>query len=163
MDQSKYVTEIAVNKHSKTDCIPSSLPSQTGFMSCLAHMDLLFFSGMAKNVYPSLLGSFLYAVVCTRPDVSTTLSILGFAQAHPTEAHHLHALEKAVHYLRILSTCAWHWGGGVRTTTSNLLDSRMQIGQMIVDNGSHDPGIFTLGRGRVGYKSKQRTYVAQFT
>jgi hypothetical protein len=38
----------------------------------------------------------------SRPDVSTTLSILGFAQAKPNEAH-LQALKMVVRYLNIAS------------------------------------------------------------
>jgi hypothetical protein len=40
-----------------------------------------------------------YAAVCTRPDVSTALSILGSAQAHPTEVH-LQATKNVVRYLK---------------------------------------------------------------
>jgi hypothetical protein len=56
-------------------------------------MNSLSLSTIAKDVYPSLLGSLHYAVVCTRPDVSTAFFILGSAQAHPTETH-LRALKK---------------------------------------------------------------------
>jgi hypothetical protein len=53
---------------------------------------------VAKDVYPNLLGSLRYAAFSTRPDVSTALSILGSAQASPTDAH-MHALKKALRYL----------------------------------------------------------------
>jgi hypothetical protein len=48
---------------------------------------------VAKDVYPSLLGGLQYEAVCTRPDVSTALSILGSAQASPTDAH-MQAMKK---------------------------------------------------------------------
>jgi hypothetical protein len=53
---------------------------------------------MAKDVYPSLMGNFQYAGVSTRPDVSTALSILGSAQASPTDAL-LQTLKKVLRYL----------------------------------------------------------------
>jgi hypothetical protein len=68
-----------------------------GFVSGLARMDSPPLTGVVKDVYSGLMGSLHYAAVCTRPDVSTALSFLGSAQAHPTEAH-LHALEKVARY-----------------------------------------------------------------
>jgi hypothetical protein len=63
-------------------------------------------TGVAKDVYPSLLGSLQYAAVCTRPDVTTALSILGSAHAFPPKSAHafpteanLHALKKVLRYL----------------------------------------------------------------
>jgi hypothetical protein len=51
-----------------------------------------------RHIYLSLMGSLQDATVCTRPYVSTALSILGSAQAHPTEAH-IQALNKVICYL----------------------------------------------------------------
>jgi hypothetical protein len=69
-----------------------------GFLAGLAHMTSPPLTGVAKDVYPSLMSNLHYAAVCTRPDVSTALSILGSAQASPTDAH-LHALKKVLRYL----------------------------------------------------------------
>jgi hypothetical protein len=91
--------------------------------------------GVAKDVYPSLMGSLPYAAVCTRPDVSTALNIIGFAQANPMDTY-FHALKKVVRYLQGITTCAWRWGG-VRTTTPNLHASRMQIGLMAAVRASN--------------------------
>jgi hypothetical protein len=62
-----------------------------GFLSSLAHMASPPLTGVAKDVYPSLLGSLQFAAVFTRLDVTTALSVLGFAHANLTEAH-LHAM-----------------------------------------------------------------------
>jgi hypothetical protein len=94
MDQSKYMRDI-VAKHGMTDCKPWSLPIDPGFMSDLAHMSSLLLTRVSKDVYPNLLDSLQYAVVCTHLDVSTALSILDSAQAHPTVAH-LHAMKKVM-------------------------------------------------------------------
>jgi hypothetical protein len=66
-----------------------------GFVSSLARIDSPLLTGVAKDIYPSLLDSLQYAAVCTRPYVSTALNILGSAQAHPTKVH-LQALKKVV-------------------------------------------------------------------
>jgi uncharacterized protein YqfB (UPF0267 family) len=69
------------------------------FVSGLARMDLPLLTCVAKDIYPNLLDSLQYAAVCTRPDVSTTLSILCCTHANPTEVH-LQALKKVVRYFK---------------------------------------------------------------
>jgi hypothetical protein len=98
MYQLKYLKDILI-KHHMVDCKPSSLPMEPGFLSYLAHVDSSLLTGVAKDVYPSLLGSLQYAAVCTRPDVSTTLSIPSSAHVSPTEVH-LQAHKKIVRYMK---------------------------------------------------------------
>jgi hypothetical protein len=74
MDQSKYLRDIMA-KHGMTGCKPSSLPMDPGFVSGLARMDSPPLTGVAKDVYPNLLGSLQYAAVYTHPDVSTALIV----------------------------------------------------------------------------------------
>jgi hypothetical protein len=106
-------------------------------MPGLAHMDSPILIGVAKDVYPSLMGNLRYAAVCTRPCVSTVVSILGSPQANPTKTH-LQTLKKVVRYLK--ETIDRSHTLGVRTTTSNLHASWMQIGLMIAVRASHDLG-----------------------
>jgi hypothetical protein len=56
MEESKYLRDILA-KYGMTDCKPSSLPMDPGFLSGLAHMAPPSLTGVAKDVYPSLLGS----------------------------------------------------------------------------------------------------------
>jgi hypothetical protein len=58
-----------------------------------------------------LLGSLQNAAVCLRSDVSTTLSILGFAQARPTQVH-LHVREKVARYIKGTINLRMAMGGG---------------------------------------------------
>jgi hypothetical protein len=97
LDQFNYLRDILA-KYGMTNSKPSSPPMDPGFLAGLAHMTPPPLSGVAKDVYPSLMGSLWYAAVCTCPDVSTALSILGPAQASPTDAH-LRALKKILRYL----------------------------------------------------------------
>jgi hypothetical protein len=76
-----------------------------GFLAGLAHMTSPPLTGMAEDAYPSLLGSLQYAAVYTCPDVSTALSILGSAQASPTDAH-MQALKRSFDASMAPSTCA---------------------------------------------------------
>jgi hypothetical protein len=130
LDQSKYPRDILA-KYGMTDAKPSSLPMDPGFLAGLAHMTSPPLTSVAKDVYPSLLGSLHYAAVCPRPDVSTALSILGSAQAFPTDSH-LHALKKVLRYLHGTIDMRLTLGGGARTTVSNSQALSKLIGQTTV-------------------------------
>jgi hypothetical protein len=69
LDQSKYLRNILA-KYDMTDSKLSSLPMDPGFLAGLAHMPPPL-TGVAKDVYPSLMGSLHYAAVRRRPDVFT--------------------------------------------------------------------------------------------
>jgi hypothetical protein len=57
MDMSRiYVKDVLV-KHTMTDCKPSSLPMDPGFMACLTHMDSRLLTRAAKDIYSSLSGN----------------------------------------------------------------------------------------------------------
>jgi hypothetical protein len=76
MDQGKYVREL-LDKHAMVDCKPSCLPMDPGFLPTISKQTHVPLTGTDRDIYPSLLGSLKYAAVCTRPDISTALSILG--------------------------------------------------------------------------------------
>jgi hypothetical protein len=133
-----------------------------GFLAGLAHMTSPSLTGVAKDVYPSLLGSLQYAAVSTRPDVSTALSILGLAQASPTDAH-LQALKKVLRYLHGSIDMRLRLGGG---TDHSLQLTGFADADWANDNNtrkSRSGCLSTLGRGPINYKSKQQTRVAQST
>jgi hypothetical protein len=90
-DQSKFLRDILA-KYGITDYKPSSLPMDPGFLVGLAHMTSPPL--VAKDVYPSLLGSLQYAAVCT------ALSIIGSTQTSPTDAR-VQALKKVLRYLHV--------------------------------------------------------------
>jgi hypothetical protein len=114
LDQSKYMRDVLA-KYGMTDAKPSSLPMDPGILAGIAHVTSPPLTVVAKDVYPSLPGSLHYAAVCTRPDVSTALSILGSAQASPTDAH-LQALKKVFRYFHGTIDMRMTLGGGrVRT------------------------------------------------
>jgi hypothetical protein len=108
------------------------------------------------------LGSLQYAAVCTRPDVSTALSILGSAQASPTDAH-LKVVKKVLRYL--------HGTIDMRLTLGEGTDHSLQLTFFADADWANDSStrksrsgyLFTLGRGPISYKSKQQTGVAQST
>ena len=56
--------------------------------------------------YASVVGSIMYAMVCTRPDVSFALSVVGRYQADPGESHWT-AVKNILKYLSGLRICSW--------------------------------------------------------
>jgi hypothetical protein len=56
LDQSKYLRDILA-KYGMSDSTPSSLPMDPGFLVGLAHITSPSLTGVAKDVYPSLMGS----------------------------------------------------------------------------------------------------------
>jgi hypothetical protein len=98
LDQGKYVREL-LEKHDMVDNKPSCLPMDPGFLAPISKQTAVPLTGTDRDVYPSMLGSLQYAAVCTRPDISTALSIMGSAHANPTVAH-MHALKKVLRYLK---------------------------------------------------------------
>jgi hypothetical protein len=149
MDQSKNVKDILV-KHNMYDCKSSSLPMEPGFLSGIAQMNSSLLTGVAKDVYTSMLGNLQHAAMRTRPDVSTTLSILGYAQANPTEAH-LSALKKVVRYLKGTIKMRMTLGGGgdhnLQFTSFADADLANENRRRKLQSGY----LFTLGRGHVNY------------
>jgi hypothetical protein len=153
LDQSHYLRDILA-MYGMTDSKPSSLPMDPGFLAGLAHITSPYLTGMAKDVYPSLMGSLQYVAVCTRPDVSTALSILGSAQASPTDAD-MQALKKVLRYL--------HGTIDMRLTLGGDTDHSLQLTCFADAEWANDSNtrksrsdyLFTLGRGPISYKSKQ--------
>jgi hypothetical protein len=116
LDQGKYAREL-LDMHDMVECKQSCMPMDLGFLAAISKQTHVSLTGTDRDIYPSLLGSLHYAAVCTRPDISTALSILGSAHANPTVAH-MQAFKKVLRYLKgspIMSMTL----GGVRTTLSN--------------------------------------------
>jgi hypothetical protein len=161
LDKSKYLCDILA-KYGMTDSKPSSFPVDPGLLAGLAHMTSSPLTDVAKDVYPSLMGSLHYAAVCTRPDVSTALSILGSAQASPTDAH-MQPLKKVLRYP--------HGTIDMRLTLGRGTYHILQLTSFVDADWANDSitrksrlgYLFTLGLGPISYKSKQQTCVAQST
>jgi hypothetical protein len=134
LDQGKYLREL-LDKHDMVDCKPSCLPIDPGFLDAISMQTLVPLTGTDRDVYPNLLGSLQYAAVCTRPDISTALSILGSTQANPSVAH-MQAMKKVFAISQGLSQHVPDVGG-VRTTRSNLQALLMRIGAMTARHDIH--------------------------
>lgn len=59
---------------------------------------------MVDKPYASLVGSLMYAQVCTRPDLAFAMSILGQFQSNPGQAHWVNA-KKVLRYVQRTKDC----------------------------------------------------------
>ena len=101
--------------------------------------------------YASAIGSIMYAMLCTRPDVSYALSVTSIYQSDPGMGHWV-AVKNIFKYLRRTKDIFLIYGDGDlivegysdASFQSNRDDSKSQLGYM-----------FTLNGGAVSWKSSK--------
>ena len=104
---------------------------------------------MAKVPYASAVGSLMYAMLCTRPDICFTIGIVNRYQSNPGLEHWI-AIKHILKYLRRTKYCMLMYGGDelvpVSYTESDFMsdkDSRkLTLGH-----------VFILGGGAVSWRS----------
>ena len=70
---------------------------------------------MSKVLYASTIGSLMYAMLCTRPDIAYALGVVSKYMSHP-RLEHWTAVKQIVKYLRGTTSKCLHFGG----STTNL-------------------------------------------
>ena len=116
---------------------------------------------MSKILYASAIGSIMYAMLCTRPDVSYALSITSRYQSDPGESHWT-AVKNILKYLRRSKDMFLVYGGleddlvvnGYTDASfqSDKDDFRSQLGY-----------VFCLNGGAVSWKSSKQSTVVDST
>ncbi|CAL2274253.1 unnamed protein product [Prunus armeniaca] len=115
---------------------------------------------MKNRPYASLVGSLMYAQVCTRPDIAFAISVLGRFQANPRNAHWI-AAKKDMRYFQ-------------RTKSFMLVYQRQESLELVGycdsdfagcpdDLKSTSAFVFLLARGAVSWKSSKQSTVAAST
>ncbi|KAI5341456.1 hypothetical protein L3X38_020730 [Prunus dulcis] len=115
---------------------------------------------MVDKPYASLVGSLMYAQVCTRPDLAFAVSVLGRFQSNPGQAHWV-AAKKVLRYLQ-------------RTKSYNLVYRQVEnlelfgyadadLGGCVDSLKSTSAYVFLFGGGAVSWKSVKQTHTATST
>ena len=83
MNQSMYINNI-LTRFSMTDCAPKTLPCDPSIHSVLKNK-----SKLMKNptLYRELVGSLIYLMYCTRPDITFVVNILSQFMSAPMDIH----------------------------------------------------------------------------
>ncbi|KAK9047935.1 hypothetical protein SSX86_033103 [Deinandra increscens subsp. villosa] len=115
---------------------------------------------MASIPFASAIGSIMYAMLCTRPDVSFALSLTSRYQQSPGLAHWT-AVKNILKYLRNTSEMFLVYGGTDELAVKCYTDASFQTDRD--DSRSQSGYVFTLNGGAVSWCSTKQSVVADST
>ncbi|KAD6795217.1 hypothetical protein E3N88_06113 [Mikania micrantha] len=116
---------------------------------------------MERVPYASAIGSIMYAMLCTRPDVSYALSMTSRYQQNPGDAHWI-AVKIILKYLKRTKDMFLIYGGtDEELSVKCYTDASFQTDRD--DSRSQTGFVFTLNGGAITWKSSKQTVVAQST
>ena len=115
---------------------------------------------MSKVPYASAIGSIMYAMICTRPDIAYALSMCSRYQSCPGEAHWC-AAKNILKYLRRTKDDFLVYGGDDELIAQGYTDASFQTDR---DGYESQSGyVFILNGGAVSWKSSKQSTVADST
>ncbi|XP_050876276.1 secreted RxLR effector protein 161-like [Lathyrus oleraceus] len=115
---------------------------------------------MNKIPYASAIGSIMYAMLCTRPDVSYALSATSRYQSDPGDAHWV-AVKNILKYLRRTKDSFLIYGGQEELVVFGYTDASFQTDKD--DFRSQSGYVFCLNGGAVSWKSSKQDTFADST
>ncbi len=115
---------------------------------------------MQKIPYASAIGSIMYAMLCTRPDVSYALSSTSRYQSNPGEEHWT-AVKNILKYLRRTKDMFLVYGGEPDLIIAGYSDASFQTDQD--DLKSQTGYVFTMNGGAVIWRSSKQDTTADST
>ena len=161
LSQSTYIDKILkkFSMHdSKKGCVPMT-PGIALSKSQCATSDMEI-ANMSRIPYASAIGSIMYAMICTRPDVAYALSMTSRYQAKPGEAHWT-AVKNILKYLRRTKEMFLVYGGKDVLSVQGYSDASFQSDR---DNCSSQSGfVFVLNGGAVTWRSSKQSTIADST
>ncbi|KAK9024844.1 hypothetical protein V6N11_064750 [Hibiscus sabdariffa] len=115
---------------------------------------------MSRIPYASAIGSIMYAMICTRPDVSYALSMTNRYQSNPGESHWV-AVKNILKYLRRTRDTFLVYGDEEELSVKGYTDASFQTNKD--DSRSQSGFVFCLNGGAVGWKSLKQDTIANST
>ncbi|KAK9020229.1 hypothetical protein V6N11_054719 [Hibiscus sabdariffa] len=115
---------------------------------------------MSQIPYASAIGSIMYAMICTRPDLSYALSMTSRYQANPGEGHWV-AVKNILKYLRRTKDVFLVYEGEEQLSIKGYTDASFQTDKD--DSRSQSRFVFRLNGGAVSWKSSKQDTVADST
>jgi hypothetical protein len=160
LDQSKYVAEV-LERSSMTDAKPASTPLDPGIrLVALADgSDDKPHSHVQQ--YQSAVGSLMYAMTATRPDIAAAVSKVSKFMANPSQSHWV----AVKHILRYLNGTS-HYGlvfSGANSAVKLVGYSDADWGGDLDTRRSTTGYVFQLGGGSISWASRQQPTVALST
>jgi len=117
-------------------------------------------SYMEKVPYASAIGSIMYAMICTRPDVAFALSMTSRYQSNPGRDHWT-IVKTILRYLKRTKDAFLVYGGQEELVVSGYTDASFQTDK---DEMQSQSGyIFLLNGGAVSWQSAKQSTIADST
>ncbi|KAJ9560493.1 hypothetical protein OSB04_005653 [Centaurea solstitialis] len=111
--------------------------------------------------YASAIGSIMYAMLCTRPDVAYSISVTSRYQQNPGEAHWV-AVKNILKYMRRTKEMFLVFGGSEdEISVTGYTDASFQTDKD--DFRSQSGYVFTLNGGAISWKSSKQDTIADST
>ncbi|KAM1286047.1 hypothetical protein ACFX13_000129 [Malus domestica] len=110
--------------------------------------------------YASAIGSLMYAMICTRPDIAYAVSITSRYQSNPGSEHWT-AVKTVLKYLRRTKDMFLVYGGASELQVEGYTDADFQSD--VDDRSSNSGYVFTLNGGAVSWKSKKQSLIVDST
>ncbi|KAM1476262.1 hypothetical protein ACFX1S_038131 [Malus domestica] len=110
--------------------------------------------------YASAIGSLMYAMICTRPDIAYAVSITSRYQSNPGPEHWA-AVKTVLKYLRRTKDMFLVYGGAAELRVEAYTDADFQSD--VDDRSSNSGYVFILNGGAVSWKSKKQSVIADST
>ena len=161
--QSAYVTSL-LERHGMSDCKAVSTPMERGFKAAMASppADHQATSSDIRD-YQAIIGSLMFAMVCTRPDIAFAVTTLAQFASNPTTTH-VQAVKRVLRYLRgTIDRRITYTGAGAMDSQPEL------VGYCDADWGG-GPGCrsvtgyaFMMAGGAISWQSKKQKTVALST
>ncbi|CAN6567561.1 unnamed protein product [Malus baccata var. baccata] len=115
---------------------------------------------MSAIPYASAIGSLMYAMICTRPDIAYAVSITSRYQSNPGSEHWA-AVKTVLKYLRRIKDMFLIYGGATELRVEAYTDVDFQSD--VDDRSSNSGYVFTLNGGAVSWKSKKQDVIVDST
>ncbi|KAJ9539504.1 hypothetical protein OSB04_032237 [Centaurea solstitialis] len=116
---------------------------------------------MKSVPYASAIGSIMYAMLCTRPDVAYSISVTSRYQHNPGEAHWV-AVKNILKYMRRTKEMFLVFGGSEdEISVTGYSDASFQTDRD--DFKSQSGYVFTLNGGAISWKSSKQDTIADST
>jgi hypothetical protein len=115
---------------------------------------------MCDVPHASAIGSIMYVMLCTRPDVSYAVSVRSRYQSNPGDSHWA-IVKNTLKYFRRTKELFLVYGGAEELVISGYTDASFQTDKD--DSKSQSGYIFCLNGGAVSWKSSKQEIVADST
>ncbi|CAH1444067.1 unnamed protein product [Lactuca virosa] len=153
LNQTHYVDKI-LEKFNSGDTTVASTPIDTSHRLSKNRGE-----GLTQVEYARIIGSLMYLMSCTRPDLAFAISRLSRYTSNPS-AEHWKCIKRLLQYLRYTHNYGLHY-----TRYPEVIEGYSDVNWIsnIKDSKSTSGFLFTLGGGAISWKSSKQTVIARST